>query len=295
VIDWQSTLWVIAAGGLVATNGALVGCWLLLRRMALLGDAISHAVLPGIVLAFWLTGSRAALPMLLGAGFVGLISTGIIQWLSQQRFMRPDAAMGITFSALFALGVLLISRYSGQVDLDLDCVLYGEIAYVPWDLWMVGERMLGPRAIWTLSGVLLLVLLFTLRLYKELLASTFDPIYAQVIGIRTRMVYHMLMAVVALVVVASFEVVGAILVLAFLVAPPATALLISRRLPMMILISVALGWLAVVLGYAAAHMLDVSITGSMATVSGVLFGVALLATRLRAKICSAGGERIGRA
>jgi len=295
VIDWQSTLWVILAGGLVATNGALVGCWLLLRRMALLGDAISHAVLPGIVLAFLLTGSRAALPMLLGAGFVGLISTGIIQWLSQQRFMRPDAAMGITFSALFALGVLLISRYSGQVDLDLDCVLYGEIAYVPWDLWMVGERVLGPRAIWTLSGVLLLVLLFTLWLYKELLASTFDPIYAQVIGIRTRMVYHMLMAVVALVVVASFEVVGAILVLAFLVVPPATALLISRRLPMMILISVALGWLAVVLGYAAAHTLDVSITGSMATVSGVLFGVALLATRLRANIRSAGGELIGRA
>jgi manganese/zinc/iron transport system permease protein len=241
-------------------------------------------VLPGIVLAFWLTGSRAALPMLLGAGLIGLISTSLIQWLSQRRFMRPDAAMGITFTALFALGVLLISRYSGQVDLDLDCVLYGEIAYVPWDLWMVGEQVLGPRAIWTLSGVLLLVLLFTLWLYKELLASTFDPIYAQVIGIRTRMVYYMLMAVVAAVVVASFEVVGAILVLAFLVVPPATALLISRRLPMMILNSVALGWLAVVLGYMTAHILDVSITGSMATVNGVLFGVALLATRLRAAV-----------
>ncbi len=282
MIDWQSTLLVLLAGGLVATSCALVGCWLILRRMALLGDAISHAVLPGIVLAFWLTGSRAALPMLLGAGAVGLVSTGVIQWLSQRRFIQPDAAMGITFTAFFALGVLLISRYSGQVDLDLDCVLYGEIAYVPWDLWMVGERVLGPRAIWTLSAVLVVTVLFTIGLSKELLASTFDPVYAQVVGIPTRVVYYLLMAVVALVVVASFEVVGAILVLAFLVVPPATALLISRRLPMMILMSVLFGWLAVVMGYAAAHLLNVSITGSMATVSGILFAMVLLATGLRA-------------
>lgn len=294
MIDWQSTLWVLLAGGLVATSSALVGCWLILRRMALLGDAISHAVLPGIVLAFWLTGSRAPVPMLLGAGAVGLLSTAIIQWLSQRRFVHPDAAMGVTFTALFALGVLLIARYSGQVDLDLDCVLYGEIAYVPWDLWMVGDMVLGPRAIWTLSGVLIVASLLTVGLYKELLASTFDPIYAQTAGIPTRGVYYLLMAVVALVVVASFEVVGAILVLAFLVVPPATALLIARRLPMMILMSVAFGWLAVLLGYTIAHLLDVSIAGSMATASGVLFMLTLLATGLRAKPYSAGGEGVGK-
>jgi len=294
MIDWQSTLWVLLTGGLAATSCALVGCWLLLRRMALLGDAISHAVLPGIVLAFWLTGSRAPLPMLLGAGAVGLLCTSIIQWLSQRRFIQSDAAMGVTFTAFFALGVLLISRYSGQVDLDLDCVLYGEIAYVPWDLWIVGDMVLGPRAVWTLSGALIVTLLFTTGLYKELLASTFDPIYAQAAGIPTRAVYHILMAVVALVVVASFEVVGAILVLAFLVVPPATALLISRRLPMMILMSVTFGWLAVVLGYTAAHLFDVSITGSMATASGILFGLTLLATGLRAKTHSFGGEGVGK-
>ncbi|MEN3002097.1 MAG: metal ABC transporter permease [Armatimonadota bacterium] len=294
MIDWQSTLWVLLAGGLVATSSALVGCWLILRRMALLGDAISHAVLPGIVLAFWLTGSRAPVPMLLGAGAVGLLSTAIIQWLSQRRFVHPDAAMGVTFTALFALGVLLISRYSGQVDLDLDCVLYGEIAYVPWDLWIVGDMVLGPRAIWTLSGVLIVALLLTVGLYKELLASTFDPIYAQTAGIPMRGVYYLLMAVVALVVVASFEVVGAILVLAFLVVPPATALLIARRLPMMILMSVAFGWLAVLLGYTIARLLDVSIAGSMATASGVLFMLTLLATGLRAKLYSAGGEGVGK-
>ncbi len=294
MIDWQSTLWVLMAGGLVATSCALVGCWLLLRRMALLGDAISHAVLPGIVLAFWLTGSRAPLPMLLGAGAVGMVSTALIQWLSQRRFIKPDAAMGITFTALFALGVLLISRYSGQVDLDLDCVLYGEIAYVPWDLWVTGERVLGPRAVWTLSSVLMLTLLLNIRLYKELLVSTFDPVYAQVAGIPTRMVYHLLMAAVALVVVASFEVVGAILVLAFLVVPPATALLISRRLPMMILASITFGWLAVLLGYVSAHLLNVSITGSMATVSGGLFGLTLLATGLRAQTHRAGGDMSGK-
>jgi manganese/zinc/iron transport system permease protein len=283
MIDWESTLWVLLAGGMVATSGALVGCWLVLRRMALLGDAISHAVLPGIVLAFWLTGSRAPLPMLLGAGAVGLLGAGLIQWLSQQRFVQADTAMGVTFTAFFALGVLLISRYSGQVDLDLDCVLYGEIAYVPWDLWTVGDWVLGPRAIWTLGATLLLAVGMTLALYKELLISTFDPVYAQSAGIPTRMVYHLLMAMVALVVVASFEVVGAILVLAFLVVPPATALLISRRLPMMILMSIAFGWLAVLLGYTTAHLWDVSITGSMATASGLIFALTLLATGLRAK------------
>jgi manganese/zinc/iron transport system permease protein len=249
----------------------------------MLGDAISHAVLPGIVLAFLWTGSRSPLPMLLGASSVGLLTTVLVQWLSQRRKMLPDAALGIVFTTLFALGVVLVSRYAGQVDLDMECVLYGEIAYVPWDVWMVEDVSLGPRALWLMSGILLVNLLFMGLCYKELKLCSFDPEYARVLGVRTSFVHYALMTAVALTIVASFELVGAILVIAFVVAPGATAYLLTRRLPIMLGLSVVMGALSAGLGYWLASRLDASIAGCMATVSGVLFAIALIHSRLRAR------------
>lgn len=266
---------IILIGALVAINCALVGTFLVLRRLSLLGDAISHAVLPGIVLAFLFTGSRAPLPMMLGAGALGLVTVALVGAAQGTRRLHEDASIGVVFPALFAIGVILVSRYAGQVDLDLDCVLHGEIAFAPWDTLVVGGRALGPRALWILGVTLVVNVAFVGLFFKELAISTFDPGLASSLGFSPTWLHYGLMAMVSLSVVAAFESVGAILVVAMLVVPAATAHLIAERLLTTLLIAIATGVTAAVLGYLMARALDASIAGSMATVAGLLLVLAL--------------------
>lgn len=269
--------WIILTGALVAVSSGTLGCYLVLRRMSLVGDAISHAVLPGIVIAFLISGSRATLPMLLGAGALGLLATFLIETIHRKGRLQEDASIGVVFTFLFAVGVILISVYAGQVDLDQDCVLYGEIAYVPLDLWITGSGLvLGPRSVWILGGVLLLVFLLVRLAYKELYVTTFDPQFAAAIGISTTLWHYVLMGAVSLTTVASFESVGAILVVAFLIVPPATAYLLTDKFPRMLAISAAVGIISAVGGYYLAVLIDGSIAGAMAVVAGIEFALALL-------------------
>ncbi len=270
------TLVIILVGSCVAASCALVGAFLVLRQMALLGDAISHAVLPGIVIAFLLTGSRSSLPMVLGAGAVGVLTVLLVELFNRTRRLREDASIGVVFPALFAFGVLLVSRYAAQVDLDLDCVLYGEIAYAPWDLIFAGERSLGPKALWVNGVVLAVNLSFVLLLYKELKLSTFDRELAAALGFVPAALHYLLMGLVSITVVGAFESVGAILVVAMLIVPPAAAYLLTDRLSRMLLLSAALGVASAAGGYAMARWLDASIAGSMATVAGAIFLAAFL-------------------
>lgn len=270
------TVTILLVGSLVAASCAILGCFLVLRRMALLGDAISHAVLPGIVLAFLFTGSRSPLPMLVGAGALGLVTVFAVELFARSRRLAEDASIGVVFPALFSVGVILISRYAGQVDLDLDCVLYGEIAYAPWDLWLVGARSLGPRALWINGGLLAAVVLFVVLLWKELKLSTFDPQLAAALGFSPALLHYLLMGAVSVTVVGAFESVGAILVVALLVVPPSTAYLLTDRLGRMMLLAIGCGVASTFGGYALARALDASIAGSMATVAGLLFLLALL-------------------
>ncbi len=177
------TLVILVAASCVAASCALIGTFLVLRKMALLGDAISHAVLPGIVIAFLVTGDRAPLPMVIGAGALGVLTVLLVELFNRSRRLREDASIGVVFPALFSLGVILISRYAAQVDLDLDCVLYGEIAYAPWDTLMIGGADVGPKALWVNGVVLLIDLLFVLLFYKELKVSTFDAGLAASLGV----------------------------------------------------------------------------------------------------------------
>jgi manganese/zinc/iron transport system permease protein len=247
-----------------------------LRKMALLGDAISHAVLPGIVIAFLLTGSRSALPMVLGAGALGVITVMLVELFNRSRRLKEDASIGVVFPALFSLGVILISRYAAQVDLDLDCVLYGEIAYAPWDTLTLGGTDLGPKALWVNGTVLLLVLLFVMVFFKELKLSTFDAGLAASLGFSPVLIHYLLMSMVSVTVVGAFESVGAILVVAMLVVPPATAYLLTDRLGSMLGLAVGVGVASALGGYALARIWDASIAGAMATVAGLLFIAALL-------------------
>lgn len=268
----MEALYIIIAGSLVAISCGLVGCYLILRKMAMVADAISHAVLPGIVIAFFVSGSRDSVPMLVGAGTLGIITTFLIEFFHKKGNLQTDASIGVTFTWLFALGVILISAFAGKVDLDQDCVLYGEIAYVPIDLWITESGInMGPRVLYILGLVTLLLLAFTFFGWKELFLTTFDPSYAAIIGINTTLWHYLLMGAVSLTTVASFEAVGAILVVALLIAPPATAYLMTENLKKMLVYTCIIGVVVSVLGYYLATLIDGSIAGAMSAVAGVIF------------------------
>jgi len=269
------SLWIVLTGALVAGSCAMLGSFLVLRRMAMLGDAISHAVLPGLVIAFLISGSRGSLGMFIGAVALGLLTAFLVQFLTR-RGIQNDAALGVAFTFLFALGVLLISLYGSQVDLDLDCVLYGEIAYTPFDLLFLGDLPFGPRPVWINAALFVINLLLVLLLYKQFKISSFDPGLAAAVGINVVAMHYLLMGLVSVTVVGAFESVGAILVVALLIVPPATAYLLTDRLAPMIATAVGLGMLASLLGYMMAQALDVSIAGSIALVCGVFFLAAFL-------------------
>ena len=271
----MNAFWIITTGSLVAITCSLLGCYLILRKMAMIGDAISHAVLPGIVIAFLYTGQRDSMVMLFAAALTGVFTTLLIELIHKKGKLQTDASIGVTFTLLFAIGIIMISVFAGQVDLDQDCVLYGEIAYVPFDVWLLDSGInLGPRAIWVLGGVLLIIIAFITLGYKPLYATTFDPGFAFTIGISIPLWHYLLMSLVSITTVASFEIVGAILVIAFLVVPPATAYLLTDDFKKMLMISSGIGILTAGSGYYLAVAINGSIAGAMAVMAGIFFALA---------------------
>lgn len=271
----MNDFWILLTAALVACSCSLLGCFLVLRRMAMIGDAISHSVLPGIVIAFLLSGSRDSFFMMLGASVIGLVTVFLIQ-LFQQSGVQSDASIGVVFTALFSVGVVLVSVFTRQVDLDLDCVLYGEIIRVPWDTITWAGIDIGPKAVWSLGLVLLLSLTVLGLFYKQFKLCSFDPAMAAAVGIPVALFHYLLMGLVSVTTVASFESVGAILVVGMLVVPAATAYLLTERLGVMIVYSMGIGVLSSTVGYYISVWLDASIAGCMITAAGALFVVALL-------------------
>ncbi|MCP3774704.1 metal ABC transporter permease [Paenibacillus sp. MZ04-78.2] len=271
----MNDFWILLTASLVAVSCSLLGCFLVLRKMAMIGDAISHSVLPGIVLAFLFSGSRDSLWMMLGASVIGLVTVFLIQWFHQNG-VQSDASIGVVFTALFAVGVVLVSLFTRQVDLDLDCVLYGEIIHVPWETVEWNGIDIGPKAVWGLGIVLTLSALIIGLFYKQFKICAFDPAMAAAVGIPVALFHYLLMGLVSMTTVASFESVGAILVVGMLVVPAATAYLLTEKLSRMIFYSMGVGVLSAVLGYFTAAVLDASIAGCMIVVAGVLFILALL-------------------
>lgn len=275
-------LWTMATAVLASVACGLVGCFLVLRRLSMLGDTISHAVLPGIAGAFLLTGTRDVLPMLLGATVVGvataLLSSGLDRWARVDR----DAAMGVTFTTFFAMGVVMISLAARQVDLDPGCVLYGLLEFVPFDtITLAGMQV--PRAAAWLGTAVVVDAVLVVAFLKELRACSFDPAHAASLGLRVGVVHMGVMAAVAANTVVAFEAVGSILVVAMLVAPGATARLWTDRLTPMLWLACAIAASTAVVGYLAALGLNTSAAGMIATLSmvGYLGSLALTAPRPR--------------
>ncbi|MFK3813638.1 metal ABC transporter permease [Bacillus halotolerans] len=267
--------WIIVTGILVGVSCALIGTFLVLRRMAMLADAISHTVLLGIVGAFLVTKSLDGIPMFIGAAVSGLLTAFLVQLL-HSKGVQSDAAIGVVFTSLFAVGVILLSVYGANVHLDIEHSLMGEIAFVPWNTITVFGVDIGPKAFWMLVVVLLFNITMVSVCYKEFKISSFDPQMALAIGIPVMLIHYLQMGMLSLTTVASFDSVGAILVVAMLIVPPAAGHLLTDRLLYMLIISAVIGGLSALLGYICATWLNVSISGAMAAMTGVFYAGAFL-------------------
>jgi manganese/zinc/iron transport system permease protein len=295
----QISLAPLLIGILASVACALPGNFLLLRRQVLIGDAISHVVLPGIVVAFLLTGLITTLPMLLGAAGAALVSIVMIEVIRRVGRIEPGAAMGVVFTTLFAAGVLLLeqSETSG-VHLDVEHALYGNLESLVWfsaEGWhsLIDAHALArlpeqlPRLALVLAANLALMLVF----WKDLALSTFDEAYARSLGLPVAAIGVGLVAMTAISAVAAFDAVGSIIVIAMFVCPPATARLMTDRLSVQVWLSAVCAAVAAILGYVLAGYgplwigfdNSVSAAGMMATISGVMLAVAcLIAPKRRA-------------
>ncbi len=277
----MNDFYIILTACLVAINCAIMGSFLVMRKMVMIGDAISHAVLPGIFFAYIFSGSTSSLPILIGAASSGILATIIIEWLTHKAKLQSDASIGISYTLLFAIGIILISKFGANADIDQQCVLYGELEYVP--LWL--EPIIGnfylPKQTIILLIVSVIVLFAVIWGYKGLFITTFDENYSLSIGIGVGFWHYFLMSGVSLTTVVSFESVGAILVIAFLSGPPAIAYLLTGNFKKMLVLSCAFGILCSIMGYYLAKSLDVSVAGSISVVIGGVFAIVFTATTLR--------------
>lgn len=253
----------------VAVACALPGVFLVIRGTTMLSDAITHSVLLGIVLAFFVTNDLNSPLLLVGATLVGLVVVWLIEALQRTKLMSNDAAIGIVFPLFFSIAIILITRYAGDVHLDTDSVLMGELAFVPFRRFEIFGYDLGPQSLWVMLVILLLNSLFIFVFYKELKVSTFDPAFAAAIGFSPVLIHYALMGLVSLTAVGAYDAVGSILVVGFMVGPALTGYLLTNDLKKMIGISVIVAIFNSVAGITIARYFDVSLAGMIALVTGV--------------------------
>lgn len=269
------TAWILLTASLVGLTCGLIGVLLILRRMAMMADAISHTVLLGIVVAYIVTRELSGVHMLIGAIVAGLLTSILVQWF-HARGVRQEASIGLVFTTLFAIGVVLIATQIGNAHLDIQHTLMGEITFIPWETIEVPVLGSIPEAVLILSFVLVLVLSVILLFYKEWKVTTFDPLLAASLGIPVAVMHYLFMIMVSVTTVAAFDAVGAIMVVAMLITPAAAAYLWTDRLSVMLILSCTFGVLSAIMGYYIAAWLDTSISGSMAFSTGIVFIISFI-------------------
>jgi len=272
--DAQFEIQLIAS--LVAIACAIPGTFLVLRKMAMISDAISHSILPGIVVGFFITQDLNSPLLILLAALTGVLTVVLVEKIQQTKLVKEDTAIGLVFPALFSIGVILIAKYANDVHLDIDAVLLGELAFTPFDRVFYGDIDLGPKSLWVISIILTVTLILLFSFFKELKISTFDAGLATSLGFSPIVMHYGLMSVASITTVGAFDAVGAILVVALMIAPAASAYLLTTNLKKMIGLACFFGVLSAVSGYWMAHFLDASIAGSMTTMLGVIFLIVYL-------------------
>ncbi len=270
---------IILIALLASVTCCLPGVFLVLRGVAMMSDAISHALLLGIVVMFLWVQTLNSPWLIVGACFVGVLTVVCTEMIIKTKRLKKDAAIGLIFPLFFSLGVILVSRYARNVHLDVDMVLLGELAFAPFNRCIIGTLDCGPVALWVMSGALLINSVFVRFFYKELLLTTFDPTLAAMSGFSPLFFYYCLMIITSITAVATFDIVGSIMVVALIITPAATAYLVTRRVSDMIAVSIAVSVLSSFFGYIFASYADVSIAGSIASMTGVFFALAFCARR----------------
>lgn len=261
---------------LAASACALPGVFLVLRKMSMVSDSITHTILLGIVLAFFITQDLASPFLLIGAAAVGVLTVWLTELAAKTRLVSEDSATGLVFPLLFSVAIILITRYAGSVHLDTDSVLLGELAFAPFERIVLFGVDIGAKGIYVCAAIFAMNLLFSKLFFKELTLSSFDPVLGTVIGISPVFFHYALMGMVSLTTVGAFEAVGSVLVVAFMIAPPAAAYLLTDNLKKMIALSILFAGLSAVLGYHSAVFFDVSIAGMMAVMTGLIFLISFL-------------------
>lgn len=261
----------------IAWSCSLLGAFLVLRKVVMVGDAISHSVLPGIAIAYVFSQSFDSYFILLGAAVFGVFTTVIIDFFHKKLKLQEDASIGITFTWLFALGVIIISLFTEKnTDLDQDCVLFGDLGISFLDKIIVGGLFYGTRSMWMIFPIFILILGFIVKGWKGLQLISFDLEYAKSKGVNVSFWHYSFMLLVSVTTVMSFESVGAILVVGLLSIPPATAFLISEKLNKLLVLSCVFSTIACVLGILGSIYFDLTMSSSIVVVSGILFVIVWL-------------------
>lgn len=269
--------WSMATAAAVSASCALVGSFLVVRRMSLLGDAIAHAVLPGIALAV-LAGGRLGGPLVMvGAVAAALLTVWLTRAIHVGVGLAEDAGAGVVFTSLFAAGVVLVTLFASRIDLDPECILFGILELSAFDLVSIGQFAV-PRALITAVLVLGLVGGVLAATWRLQVFTAFDSAAARVTGVPVTAVTTLLLAATAVATVAGFEAVGAVLVVAMLVVPAATAELLVQRMHSVVIVAVALAIVAACLGWAAAWYWNTSAAGMIAVILGGFYAIAVVAS-----------------
>ena len=267
---------IIAICSLVAISCALPGSFLVLRGISMMSDAISHSILLGIVLSFFITKTLHSPLLFIGAVLAGIATVVLVELILATNRLKKDATIGFIFPIFFATGILLISKFTGNIHLDTDAVLLGEVAFAPFNRLYINGINLGPYALWWsgLTAILNSAIIFLY--YKEFKLTSFDPQLASSLGFSNRLMHYILMIMTSITAVTAFNTAGSILVVGFMIIPPATAYLITSRLSHLLIISCILGISAASMGYISAFLLNISIAGAITTVMGLIFTAILL-------------------
>ncbi|PIB33393.1 zinc ABC transporter permease [Gaetbulibacter sp. 5U11] len=256
---------------LVAIACAIPGTFLVLRKMAMISDAISHSILPGIVVGFFITQDLNSPLLIVLAALTGVITVVLVEYIQKTGLVKEDTAIGLVFPALFSIGVILIAKNANDVHLDVDAVLVGELALAPFDRLIVSGVDIGPKSLWIIGIILLITITLLIAFFKELKVSTFDKGLAASLGFSPAIIHYGLMTVSSVTTVGAFDAVGAILVVALMIAPAATAYLLTTNLKKMLALAMFFGIFSAISGYWLAHLLDASIAGSITTMLGLIF------------------------
>ena len=263
---------------------ALPGVFIVLRKNSMLVDAISHAILPGIVVGYFFTRDLDSPLLILGAALAGLVVVLGSEWLSRTGLLTGDAPQGLIFPALFSAGVILVTLNFANVHLDVHAVLVGDLNLAAFQHLQFDGVSIGPGYLYVMLAVLVVNTLFITALYLHLKVMTFDAAFASAIGVRTRVLGTTFMFLVSVTVTAAFHAVGAILVIALVVAPAATALLVTQRLRSMITLTLVFAGGGALAGFWIAYALDAATSAGMAVLYGVLFILVFLVSRVLQRV-----------